>query len=294
METMQIFGSEEDESIKKIRSVLGDLSKPAILRALALAGNDIDEAISILRYRLGSVTPLETAMKTTTSTGSRVSTVRVKEEISEVVVEDDLNNDLKKPKIEINEESTMGFDKKMVLVKEEQKELELDQSLTLVREKEFCSMDIDNKEVLVKKEPKELKLNRCQALVPVNEPTHMLSNDYDIVTIDSINNGSSPFYHPSKPVNVMEKKENEQIDDGEFPEEVDWLLVGRSTVVGLSTCKRKKLDFNEIVYFTYPSSAKTKIVRFSTKRSGEVCHETLIFLSTFFKHISRFQIFIKC
>lgn len=73
---------------------------------------------------------------------------------------------------------------------------------------------------------------------------------------------------------------------GNFPEEHDWFLVGKTYVAGLSTCRGKKLlDAGEIVHFAFPSSdrdfggvrvrpktaaAMSAIVRFSTKRSGEV------------------------
>ncbi|XP_059650897.1 DNA repair protein RAD5B [Cornus florida] len=76
------------------------------------------------------------------------------------------------------------------------------------------------------------------------------------------------------------------IEDGDFPEEKDWLLVGRNVVTGLSTTRGRKLEDNEIVHFAFPSgdsrsrhssqwvsakaAATSGIVRFSTKRSGEI------------------------
>ncbi|CAL5337466.1 unnamed protein product [Camellia sinensis] len=76
------------------------------------------------------------------------------------------------------------------------------------------------------------------------------------------------------------------IEDGDFPEDPDWLLVGRTTIIGLSTTKGRKLENNEIVHFAFPSTdskgrcnsrymsakatAAATIVRFSTKRSGEL------------------------
>ncbi|CAL5035385.1 unnamed protein product [Urochloa decumbens] len=73
---------------------------------------------------------------------------------------------------------------------------------------------------------------------------------------------------------------------GDFPEERDWLLVGKSYVPGLSTNRgRRRMDAGEIVHFAFPSfersyggvklSAKKAkalagIVRFSTKRAGEI------------------------
>ncbi|KAJ9547400.1 hypothetical protein OSB04_019943 [Centaurea solstitialis] len=76
------------------------------------------------------------------------------------------------------------------------------------------------------------------------------------------------------------------IENGDFEEEADWLLVGRTAITGLSTTKGRKLEDNEIVHFAFPNGdirskssywmsskaayAASGIVRFSTKRSGEV------------------------
>ncbi|KAL4582454.1 hypothetical protein LXL04_007004 [Taraxacum kok-saghyz] len=76
------------------------------------------------------------------------------------------------------------------------------------------------------------------------------------------------------------------IENGDFEEEADWLLVGRTPITGLSTTKGRKLEDNEIVHFAFPNiesktnsgywassravNAASGIVRFSTKRSGEI------------------------
>ncbi|KAK3043438.1 hypothetical protein RJ639_002017 [Escallonia herrerae] len=64
------------------------------------------------------------------------------------------------------------------------------------------------------------------------------------------------------------------IEDGDFPEEPDWLLVGRTAITGLSTAKGRKLENNEIVHIVFPTGdarfKQSGIVRFSTKRSGEI------------------------
>ncbi|RLM75267.1 hypothetical protein C2845_PM15G02480 [Panicum miliaceum] len=73
---------------------------------------------------------------------------------------------------------------------------------------------------------------------------------------------------------------------GDFPEERDWLLVGKSYVPGLSTNRgRRRMDAGEVVHFAFPSfersyggvkmsakkaAALAAIVRFSTKRAGEI------------------------
>ncbi|KQJ81446.1 DNA repair protein RAD5B [Brachypodium distachyon] len=73
---------------------------------------------------------------------------------------------------------------------------------------------------------------------------------------------------------------------GDFPPEPDWFLVEKSYVAGLSTHSgTRMLDAGEIVHFAFPSydrkhcgikmsakkaAALAKIVRFSTKRAGEI------------------------
>jgi len=76
-------------------------------------------------------------------------------------------------------------------------------------------------------------------------------------------------YVKKEPVEARKVK----VEDGDFPVEKDWYLVGRSLVTATSTSKGRKLEDNEIVNFTFSSVAKWKvpnIVRFSTKRCGEV------------------------
>ncbi|KAL6839781.1 hypothetical protein ACP4OV_030469 [Aristida adscensionis] len=73
---------------------------------------------------------------------------------------------------------------------------------------------------------------------------------------------------------------------GDFPEERDWFLLGKSYVTALSTSRgRRMMDAGEIVHFAFPSyerihggmkvsvkkaTALSEIVRFSTKRAGEI------------------------
>ncbi|KAF3456838.1 hypothetical protein FNV43_RR01492 [Rhamnella rubrinervis] len=81
-----------------------------------------------------------------------------------------------------------------------------------------------------------------------------------------------------KPTAVEKEKTEDRIvcylpvEDGDFPEEPGWFLVGRTIVTALSTSKGSKLVDNEIVYFSFPSTIGkfNSIVRFSTKRFGEI------------------------
>ncbi|XP_028762400.1 DNA repair protein RAD5B [Neltuma alba] len=87
--------------------------------------------------------------------------------------------------------------------------------------------------------------------------------------------GSFPCFQKSSQV----KKEKVEprpanVEDGDFPGEPDWFLVGRTIITALSTTKGRKLVDNEIVHFDFRSAfAKQNskwILRISTKRSGEV------------------------
>ncbi|KAJ4901761.1 DNA repair protein RAD5B [Raphanus sativus] len=79
-----------------------------------------------------------------------------------------------------------------------------------------------------------------------------------------------------KPVYVKKVNNTQgkvKVEDGDFPVEKDWYLVGRSLVTATSTSKGRRLEDNEVVNFAFPSTVNWKvpnIVRFSTKRCGEI------------------------
>ncbi|CAH2046595.1 unnamed protein product [Thlaspi arvense] len=78
-----------------------------------------------------------------------------------------------------------------------------------------------------------------------------------------------PVYVKKETVDARRVK----VEDGDFPVEKDWFLVGRSLVTATSTSKGRKIEDNEVVNFTFPSTVNWKvpnIVRFSTKRCGEI------------------------
>lgn len=80
-----------------------------------------------------------------------------------------------------------------------------------------------------------------------------------------------PVY--AKKVNTEVDARKVKVEDGDFPVERDWYLVGRSLVTATSTSKGRRLEDNEVVNFAFPSTVNLKvpnIVRFSTKRCGEV------------------------
>ncbi|KAK7344595.1 hypothetical protein VNO77_14384 [Canavalia gladiata] len=101
----------------------------------------------------------------------------------------------------------------------------------------------------------------------VNVKKEVVTDEMEVVEFNK------PFEGLKKEPVVKEKIPN--LEDGEFPEEPGWLLVGRKVEVAISTARgMRKLVDNEIVHFNFPlptySSKSQFIVRVSTKRSGEV------------------------
>lgn len=143
--------------------------------------------------------------------------------------------------------------------------------------KEEPSLDLENRcTVLVKKEEKQLT-----SVQPLS--SRKLSDDEYRRMQRGCNNDRDPKRMKADQMILS----NLVIEDGDFPEEAGWLLVGRTLITGLSTTKGRKLENNEIVHFAFPNPntrtkigthfmsskaahASSNIVRFSTKRYGEV------------------------
>ncbi|CAJ1967159.1 unnamed protein product [Sphenostylis stenocarpa] len=74
---------------------------------------------------------------------------------------------------------------------------------------------------------------------------------------------------------AVQKRYIPNLEDGEFPEDAEWFLLGRKVEVAVSTARGvNRLVDNEIIHFNFPlltySRKSQLIVRVSTKRSGEV------------------------
>jgi len=89
-----------------------------------------------------------------------------------------------------------------------------------------------------------------------------------------------------------------EVETSDFPEEIDWYLVGGSLITASSTTKGRKLMDNEIVHFGFSSFGskyhRQGIIRFSTKRFGEVSFIAISFfigVLDFFKYKKRFNFF---
>ncbi|CAI0383903.1 unnamed protein product [Linum tenue] len=119
----------------------------------------------------------------------------------------------------------------------------------------------------------------AETAIKAEEPAHMeaektASKDDAAGAADTAKEKTQPSAPkiPEKPVQRI--IDGLVVEDGEFPEERGYYLVGRTMVTAVSTSRGRKLADNEIVYFNYSkSSSKSNaqwIVRFSTKRCGEV------------------------
>ncbi|WCJ23977.1 DNA repair protein RAD5B [Euphorbia peplus] len=126
---------------------------------------------------------------------------------------------------------------------------------------------------VVKEESRELA-------IVLKEEAKTNPEEPDLIVVEKPKNAFDYLKKSSKPKNVQKEPVRDttfrgiKVEDGDFPEEVDWYLVGRSMVTGLSTSKGRRLVDNEIIHFSFPSSSMKYnaqwIVRFYTKRSGEI------------------------
>lgn len=226
--------------------------------------------------------------------------------------------------LKVKEEPDMGIEEKGLKV-EEKKVLDDYQSKGSVGKwdlsfDEWLKFPENNPEIDTQK-PKEekkleiMKVKEEQQDVLCVEPLSarpLSKQEYNSLKNSNVANGAKQEYNRLKSSsNVaicvnMEKmgiKKNMLstivIEDGDFPEDLDWLLVGRTIVTGLSTTKGRKLENNEIVHFAFPQQGNSKcssqwggsraavaaassIVRFSTKRFGEVNLNSIILLSSLF------------
>ncbi|KAG5613790.1 hypothetical protein H5410_013614 [Solanum commersonii] len=293
---MEANVEENEENIKMIRSIIGsEIPENEILEALSQKNNNPEAAINHL---LDSSTPL-IVHKTVTGTGVRIS-APIKQENGEeslgcntvsglkVKEETDLGVNEKGERkvfdgcgakgsvgngLKVKEEYDVGVEEKGQ--KEEEKKLpENNPQIDIQKPKEEKKLEM----VKFKEEP-------VLRLEPLSSRP-LSKHEYNRLNSSSTSNRDIG--------GIKEKIGIEKnslstvvIENGDFPEDSDWLLVGRTVVTGLSTTKGRKLENNEIVHFSFPQlgsskqsshwggsraaiAAASSIVRFSTKRSGEI------------------------
>ncbi|KAE8731539.1 SWI/SNF-related matrix-associated actin-dependent regulator of chromatin subfamily A member [Hibiscus syriacus] len=217
-----------------------------------------DKVVSVVKFHPNgpdSTLPGHTVSRTVTATGFRVSTALIGSggqfEGSEPV----LTRVKHEPLLKVKEEPGSGLesDASMEINVKEEPGLGFDGA---VRVKED-SRSADPFEESCKTQVKE---------VPHDPPCVKKEPDFECL---------------QKQVDVKKEVPRERrvngvlVEDGDFPEDPDWFLVGRTIVNAVSTTKgNNKLLHNEIVYFTFPSPGAShklqSIVRFSTKRCGEI------------------------
>ncbi|XP_049395327.1 DNA repair protein RAD5B-like [Solanum stenotomum] len=309
---MEANVEENERNIKMIRSVIGsEIPENEILEPLSQKNNNPEAAINHL---LDSSTPL-IVHKTVTGTGVRIS-APIKQENGEESLGCNTVSGLK-----VKEETDLGVNEKGerkvfdgcgakgsvgngLKVKEEydvgaeengQKEEE--KKVFNVRDfrkefNEWLKLPENNPQIDIQKPKEEKKLEMVKFKEePVLRLEPLSSRPLSKHEYNRLNSSSTS----NRDIGGIKEKigiENNSlstvvIEDGDFPEDSDWLLVGRTVVTGLSTTKGRKLENNEIVHFSFPQlgssnqsshwggsraaiAAASSIVRFSTKRSGEI------------------------
>ncbi|CAM8944151.1 unnamed protein product [Rhodiola kirilowii] len=283
------------ELIEKVRPACGwEVSDSDILCALVQAQNDVVTAINLIRGTPGLI-PLPVSVKrTVTATGARIfADIKQPEEVDiGGGREGSEKPTVKKMMDRFDDFQANGeFAKAMVVVKEEQmeklpvvkKEVDVDspQPLTVVKADGMMSYDRSLWPQPVKEEP-YTNMDCNSAVREVNKPAHNTQ-----MTRRLLVKSHQGFKNSQMKKTEINTLSTVVVDTGDFPEDPDWLLVGRTVITGLSTTKGRKLVDNEIVEFNFPSidtvnklgsrwvSSKTAaavsgIVRFSTKRYGEI------------------------
>ncbi|KAL5994539.1 hypothetical protein ACLOJK_024592 [Asimina triloba] len=296
--------TEDTELIENVRRVIGPSTLDSdILRALSLAGNNPTAAINLILDTPGFLTGSTTAVKRTSAgAGTRVYT-NVKQEVSETHTPED-------------NKGVCGFDS--IKVKEEISEVKQEASETREEMGGFGglgSIKVKEEEEIpeVKGEenggerPIKVEDEKCDADSGVlsRSQASIVKNDHLGTWRSSFVDLENPQFDSClnpRPISCVKPKKNtdrriqvyseaEQVETDEFPEEEDWFLVGGTSMVGLSTSRGRKLEFYEVVHFSFPSEemlwrysflsskaamARSGIVRFSTKRSGEVMNLTFL------------------
>lgn len=248
--------AEKEEHVMLIKSVFGpDVSEQDVRRALSLSNNFITVAMDYLIDSRAASSPPLTVKRTATSTGGRISTQIKQENGEEIKGSEGFDKVIVKKEVENSDESDVGFVKEEVL--------------------DVKKPNLDGKNLNGLAQARE------------NNPSQVLDLDVQPLSVRRISDdeyrrikmSSGDSNNKQSLVAKKERVEDRMlstvvIEDGDFPEETDWLLVGSHVIMGLSTTKGRKIENNEIVHFVFPhrnsSWNKSAIVRFSTKRNGEV------------------------
>ncbi|XP_071940584.1 DNA repair protein RAD5B-like isoform X2 [Coffea arabica] len=297
--------AEEGREVKLIKSLFGlEKSEQEISNALTQCHNDVTRAINYLIDTPGILAPPVTVKRTVTSTGARILTQIKQENSEEIKGSAGFDKVMVKKEVENFDQSDVGFEKKEVL--DEKKvisdgkmsnglvgrsrlsfdewlqEQEKNKPSQLCRVKEEPNVVVDDKAVVrldvakMENENKGMVKKEVEKIMCVQPLSTWRMSDDEFRRVQMSANGNDTGQSLVAKKDKVEDRmlSTTLIEDGDFPEEPDWLLVGRHVIMGLSTTKGRKLENNEIVHIAFPdrntSWIKSAIVRFSTKRNGEI------------------------
>lgn len=284
-----------EEKLKKIRSVVGlDFPDSFIHRTLSRNGGDPDEAIKYILENPGFLARPLSVVRTVTSTGARVSTQFMQKDSME-------SEEVAKPTVQVKEEPGLGLEDKGIDnwgVSSDRSKVTGTSKMTLDEFlKPNAMSDEEYSKILkemaaakpsaknnVKEEPVEAMAQSgagTNARVKEEPDLEVKNRAFAKKARSETENFAMSVSSNTSGMQRNGTFSNDgrcKIEDGDFPIEPDWFLVGRTVVTAMSTTKGNKLADNEIVNFAFPSSSSRFnaqwIVRFSTKRSGEVCDES--------------------
>ncbi|KAI4317988.1 hypothetical protein L6164_025804 [Bauhinia variegata] len=254
-----------EEKVQKVQLQIGsEVPELVILKALSESGSDPDAAVKFLNNNPGFLARPLTVIPHSATSAQPLDELslkgKVKEEVDvgfqkQVSVKKVMSSDASLPSWSRNE-------MKGVKVKEECGESEV-REMTF---EELCKIT-NTKLQSVKEEKPEKK--------PKDHPVMILGRQR--VEREHVTVAPLPAFekqHQVKKERIENKMVNpSNVEDGDFQEEPEWFLIGRSFIDACSTTKGRKLVDNEIVYFNFPPASRYKshcIVRISTKRSGEI------------------------
>jgi DNA repair protein RAD5 len=296
------------EEISTVQSVLGsEYTDSDIIRALNACGNNPNRAINALldfpkrevfthpvrsNASVGSFDKKVSVKKEEPEFGKKVS---VKKEESEFGMNKPTSHtkiEVKKEKSELVSQQNPG----LTIVKEEQPNF-----ISKTEEINMSSRKVDSvsplpgetvEEYLERRRKNKPEKKESEAIMTSNDPLQNLTTSNPLPYLNP-----RPIRAIRPPDCVVSDRKLQVVPDpndaelGDFPEEHDWFLVGKTYVAGLSTCRGKRmLDAGEVVHFAFPSTdrdfggvrvrpktaaAISAIVRFSTKRSGEVSSKVM-------------------
>ncbi|PRQ36459.1 putative DNA helicase chromatin remodeling SNF2 family [Rosa chinensis] len=297
----------EAEAMSVVPDSLGDLAQQEAenvsIQVQRVGSEDVDEPVLIQVKREGSeeVEEAETMSEVPDSLAEQEAepvSIEAKKEGSDEMDEAERLQESKPERLEQNEVPVLNVEPISTFIKLEDHEEYEAEKLFVLKPKGVVKKEAeDGREGLIKQEENVKKIRSvlgCE--MPEFEILRALSEcggDQNAAVNFILENAGAIVVKKadgdvdsSKPKSLVKKEVPDcevisvkqvrppNLEDGDFPTERDWLAVGGTVVTALSTSKGRKLVDNEIVNLSFPSvnsSNKTRwIVRFSTKRSGEI------------------------